>query len=835
MQGSQVQDVKNAVLQAGEDALQVLSPEAALAACDLLLSKHTVMYERRCNALLASLKETLANTTSSPQPIVPPIVFNRVLRWIHTACSTGWLLNNMDIDATLKKLESQVPNLKKPDDREERQDDVESQRTTLMIETMRNNSNLLRSDVSSNLSDEKIIEVFKGLRSESDLRLDSKILGGGSFGVVQVGSYKGKPCAVKIPKSTAAANESKREAAMLLKLNPSPHIVGIIGLCPLTIESGIATVTIMELTNESLKDRLTKSLTVASDFLTARMRALEQEQLNPQLTSSPPNFEELVHAGLMRWTTKVKIARDVILGIAYMHACGIIHGDLKPGNILLDKWDNAKLCDVGASASTNSVNVRPIAYTPGYVSNEFMQSGKVSFHNDIYAYGQVLIDIAGATAPPRLPHLIGQIANLCKTHQMPADEVAQIMVDLFVDFDDWDHDSLFLPRAKKSANLFKPDLIHQIPLDQAMKNMSLQPPHAPPPSDHAQMNVPASGPSDSFNEHFHRNYPRAYNVWLAANNGRHGATFHDILQAFYAHLPAGSQIKVDMLRSALSLSQDSDIVPPERFFSVCHTAGGFDGLVRLYVWTANPEHGQIHAADEQQKAREELQEARRLLMEYKRQLENMKAADAAASRMTVVGASGGHVSAAAPAVPLKKCRRAECGKMTSPEYNFCSKECADIVKMKEQAQQPWSQPNPVGPAPASSAYLNPVPSFNQPTSTSSSWIQPAAPSSQNSAASSVHLCKRPTCGKTISSTFVFCSKACAEAPPIAVSQVYTPTVAVPAASQTQVTSANVSGAKCKRAECSKSAPSGFIYCSKECAEALKKCNCKLCDPGRECH
>ncbi|MBQ5739307.1 MAG: hypothetical protein IIV78_02740, partial [Oscillospiraceae bacterium] len=57
-----------------------------------------------------------------------------------------------------------------------------------------------------------------------------------------------------------------------------------------------------------------------------------------------------------------------------VHEKGILHLDIKPGNIMIDRYDNAILIDFGASKlidndDDKSLNTSTVtAYTPGYVA-----------------------------------------------------------------------------------------------------------------------------------------------------------------------------------------------------------------------------------------------------------------------------------------------------------------------------------------------------------------------------------------------------------------------------------------------------------------------------------
>ncbi|KAF9939747.1 hypothetical protein BGZ67_008980 [Mortierella alpina] len=57
--------------------------------------------------------------------------------------------------------------------------------------------------------------------------------------------------------------------------------------------------------------------------------------------------DAIVGKALKSWEVKTRIAKDISLGLAYLHSKGIIHCDIKSANILLTEHKVARICDFG--------------------------------------------------------------------------------------------------------------------------------------------------------------------------------------------------------------------------------------------------------------------------------------------------------------------------------------------------------------------------------------------------------------------------------------------------------------------------------------------------------
>jgi len=86
------------------------------------------------------------------------------------------------------------------------------------------------------------------------------------------------------------------------------------------------------------------------------------------------------------------LAIEVAQGLKAAHSAGLIHRDVKPGNILLDAKGHAKLVDFGLALVTQGgkAQAAELWATPYYVPPETVEGYPEDFRSDIYAFGATL-------------------------------------------------------------------------------------------------------------------------------------------------------------------------------------------------------------------------------------------------------------------------------------------------------------------------------------------------------------------------------------------------------------------------------------------------------------
>ena len=98
----------------------------------------------------------------------------------------------------------------------------------------------------------------------------------------------------------------------------------------------------------------------------------------------------------------ILIAKQVCEGLGEAHRLGVVHRDLKPQNIMIDREGNARIMDFGIARSLKKKGVTEtgvIIGSPEYMSVEQVEGREVDQRSDIYSLGIILYEMLTGTLP----------------------------------------------------------------------------------------------------------------------------------------------------------------------------------------------------------------------------------------------------------------------------------------------------------------------------------------------------------------------------------------------------------------------------------------------------
>jgi tRNA A-37 threonylcarbamoyl transferase component Bud32 len=216
-----------------------------------------------------------------------------------------------------------------------------------------------------------------------------KLLGRGAYGQVHKARWNGVIVAVKqtlaLQIDADAIAEFKREAKLLLNLQPHPSVVQVFGV---SIRNG--------------------SLFLVMEY--AQLGSLESLWTRPE----PPKLS------LGR---KIRILASVARGLHHLHGAGIVHRDIAARNILIAKGWMPKITDFGMSRTlANAAEQGHTASMIGPIksmSPESLKDRIYSSKTDIYSFGILIYEVFAEKEPFAHLDLIGAATAIREHHKTP--------------------------------------------------------------------------------------------------------------------------------------------------------------------------------------------------------------------------------------------------------------------------------------------------------------------------------------------------------------------------------------------------------------------------------
>ncbi len=136
------------------------------------------------------------------------------------------------------------------------------------------------------------------------------------------------------------------------------------------------------------------------------------------------SLRDRVEAGPLPMADALRIGAEVLRALVVLHGFGIVHRDVKPGNILLDGDGRVKLADFGLArhwdgTETRATETEGLVGTAEYLSPEQALGKEIDARTDLYAFGVVLFEMLAGEVPLRRDSAIGTI--LAHVKETPRD------------------------------------------------------------------------------------------------------------------------------------------------------------------------------------------------------------------------------------------------------------------------------------------------------------------------------------------------------------------------------------------------------------------------------
>jgi serine/threonine protein kinase len=120
-------------------------------------------------------------------------------------------------------------------------------------------------------------------------------------------------------------------------------------------------------------------------------------------------------------TQRTKIAMGIAHGMRQLHQNGVIHRDLKPGNILLADNYEPRVCDFGISRIVvdGEVEMTRRIGTPSFMAPEQVLETNYDNKVDVYAYALILYEMSEFRRPFKSFKIVDVLKEVCEKHYRP--------------------------------------------------------------------------------------------------------------------------------------------------------------------------------------------------------------------------------------------------------------------------------------------------------------------------------------------------------------------------------------------------------------------------------
>ena len=253
-------------------------------------------------------------------------------------------------------------------------------------------------------SDNELVEQYQNFLGDQRLSWTAhhkltRLLGAGGQGKVYLSERRGAddftvPIAVKVFSPERFANEDgyietmKRHASVAMQIAQIQHD-NLLDVHNFVDRNRIRMLVMEWIDGLDLRMLLSKNRMLRLKNQVSKKR---WSRINAHIVTTTKNQPRF------RSGSAVAIIRDCLSALEALHRHGIVHGDLKPGNIMIKRSGASKIIDIGSAFSIDSPPPHRTC-TPAYAAPEVLKGEVATPLSDLASLGYVLIELISGRNP----------------------------------------------------------------------------------------------------------------------------------------------------------------------------------------------------------------------------------------------------------------------------------------------------------------------------------------------------------------------------------------------------------------------------------------------------